>query len=289
MRLTLLGTGTPAPNPRRAPAAVAIEIGEEILLVDAGGGCTRAMGAAKLDPGRVARVLLTHHHLDHVGGLYEVVLLSAFLGRTAALPIEGPPGTEALVAGMLEGMYAADVGSRFAEARAMRRCGLDPGYDPEAITRVAARDLEPGPVAETETLRVVAGAVQHGAPDPLLDWRCYGYRIECGGRVVAISGDTVPCPGVVALARGADLLVQCCHFPESRRDDPAVRELARHTLPTAAQAGAIAAEAGVARLVLTHLSAGIQGPEAEAAVIDAVAQRYAGSIVLGADLMTFEV
>lgn len=120
------------------------------------------------------------------------------------------------------------------------------------------------------------------APD--FDWHCLGYRVEAQGQVVTISGDTVPCPGIIGLARGADLLVQCCMWPESARTDPALLILTETILPTTAQAGQIAAAAGVKRMVLTHLSASIskEGALAE------VRQYYPGEVLFGEDLLVIE-
>ncbi|MCA9291019.1 MAG: MBL fold metallo-hydrolase, partial [Phycisphaerales bacterium] len=109
------------------------------------------------------------------------------------------------------------------------------------------------------------------------------------GRVVVISGDTVPCPGLVDLARDADLLVQCCHFPESAVADPAVGAMTERTLPSAGQIGPLAAAAGVKHVVLTHLSMRVRGPGMLDALRADVARSYDGRITVGEDLAVFDV
>ncbi len=69
------------------------------------------------------------------------------------------------------------------------------------------------------------------------------------GRVVAVTGDTRPCAGTVEAARGADLLVHDCTF-----GDAEAARAAETMHSTAREAGRVAREAGVGRLVLTHLS-----------------------------------
>ncbi len=74
----------------------------------------------------------------------------------------------------------------------------------------------------------------------------YGLRVEADGRVIAYSGDTGPCQELVDLATGADLLLCESAFVEGG-DNPVDLHL------TGKQAGVAAAEAGVRRLVLTHI------------------------------------
>ena len=95
MKVTLLGTGRPPPNPaRRGPAAL-VHHDDEALLVDAGSGVAVQLLHAGVRPSRVARVLLTHLHSDHVIDLGHLVLTRCIVGENAPLEVLGPraPGT----------------------------------------------------------------------------------------------------------------------------------------------------------------------------------------------------
>ncbi|WP_169797091.1 MBL fold metallo-hydrolase, partial [Streptacidiphilus griseoplanus] len=66
------------------------------------------------------------------------------------------------------------------------------------------------------------------------------------GRALAYSGDTGPCAELTELARGADLFLCEASFTDGKEDIPDLHLNGR-------EAGRIAAEAGVGRLVLTHI------------------------------------
>ncbi len=289
MRVTLLGTGTPT-NPHRFQSAVLVEIGNSSLLFDAGRGAVHQLYQAGVEVNLVNPVFITHHHFDHINDLFDVIISSAMRGRNHDLKIYGPSGTKKIVSALLEQVYAQDIRFRIEEDKDIRRWGGSWAEQPEAITQVDVRDVGPGLIAESDQWKVSADYVMHGdfvhAPD--FEWRCLGYRIEAEGKVVTISGDTVPCAGIIGLARDADLLVQCCHFPQSLESNPVLKYLMTSILPSSGQAGMIAAEAGVKRMVLTHLSATIT-PTNFSEILDDIRQAYQGEVILGQDLMKVEV
>lgn len=74
----------------------------------------------------------------------------------------------------------------------------------------------------------------------------YGMRIECSGKVFAYTGDTNTTPELLPLLQGADLALMDAVFTDEKWSEPAYHLSGR----LAAQA---AAQAGCAKLVLTHL------------------------------------
>tara|TARA_B110000263_G_scaffold205681_1_gene186377 strand:- start:5110 stop:5430 length:321 start_codon:yes stop_codon:yes gene_type:complete len=93
--------------------------------------------------------------------------------------------------------------------------------------------------------------------------------------------------GIIGLAREADLLVQCCTVAESELANPFSLYLTESILPSTAQAGQIAAGAGVKRMVLTHLGASIE-QNSDAKILEEVRQHYKGEVLLGEDLLVIE-
>jgi ribonuclease Z len=96
------------------------------------------------------------------------------------------------------------------------------------------------------------------------------------GQRFAFVMDTRLCDAVFALAEGADLLVIESTFLTADAD---LAERYGHL--TAAQAGRVAAESGVRRLVLTHFSQRYDDP---AAFRDEAAEHFGGDIVVASDL-----
>jgi ribonuclease Z len=158
---------------------------------------------------------------------------------------------------------------------------------------VVVEDVGTGLVVDTGRWRVIADIVNHGdglgfPPDFLKRWICYGYRFEAEGKVIAISGDTIPCDGIDRLARGADVLVHCCYMASAEAENEHFRRLLQHTMSGGASVGKTAAKAGAKTLVLTH-----HRPRKDDRMLtmlaDEVARDFTGRIVIGEDLTEIEV
>jgi ribonuclease Z len=276
MKLTLLGTGGPIPDPARHGSAAVLEIGGTRLLFDAGRGVVLQLARANIPVEAVGPVFVTHHHYDHIGDLADVILTGWLQGRRSPLRVVGPPGTESIVTALVERVYDLDIEFR--------------SQGPHAIewAPVQSADVGGGVVHDGATWRVRAETVTHGHglgyPESFTRrWVCLGYRVEAEGKVVAFSGDSVSCEGLDRLARDADLLVQCCYMARAELTTPHFTSLAQETIACADTVGQIARQARVKKLVLTHFR---RMSDAMLRSIAAdVARDYNGAVVLGTDLM----
>lgn len=278
MRLCLLGTGSPAPLPHRQGSAALLSFDREHLLVDAGRGVTTQLVRAGVPPHALTAILLTHHHYDHIGNLGDL-LLTAWHGGAAHLPIFGPPGTQEIVRALFDQVYAREIRFSLALARAAGD-PLRPIHEVVRVTTVADRQ-----VVRQPAWQAAARAVSHGHALGLTqeEWPCLGYRIAAGGRHVAFSGDTVACPALLELAQDADVLVQCCHRAAALNTTPERRLIAEQVIAGSEQAGKIGSIARVKRLVLAHFS-DMSAAEL-AAVRDDVRRDFQGALDLGEDLL----
>ncbi|MFZ4434172.1 MAG: MBL fold metallo-hydrolase [Microthrixaceae bacterium] len=243
MRITLLGTGSPLPDPNRAGPATLVEAGGLQLLFDCGRGVLMRLAAAGLpSPALLAAQFLTHLHSDHVSDFNDVVT-TRWVTSAAPSPlvVVGPPGTERFADRTLE-MLTDDIGYRIAHHEDLQ---WQPGVE---VTEVLD-----GPVTldalSAAGVSVTAAPTDHRPVAPTV-----GYRVEHDGAVVAIAGDTVPCEGLDALVAGADVYVQTVIRDDIVRQVPMQRfqDICDYH-SSVADAARTAARGGVRTLVLTHM------------------------------------
>jgi len=219
-----LGTGDPL-NGERAQSSLAVPLaGGETALFDASSGTVllRQLEAAGIPLGSVRHLFVSHRHFDHFGGLAPLLTALAAL-PDASLTVHALPGTLPALRELLS----------------LTITGVE-GWLGE---RLRWREIVPEKALEFEGSEVTAFGVDHGI-------ECVGFRVSRGGSTLVYAADTRPCEAVVRHAEGADLLVHEAYS----LDDGAERAHAfGHS--TAAEAGRAAREAGVGRLVLTHLRA----------------------------------
>src|SRR5262249_10630792 len=96
IEVTLLGTGSPIPDARRAGPSALVRAGGQTFLVDCGRGVQQRMTAAGAGANALTALLLTHLHSDHIADLGDLLItrwVTTFDPNPVPLPIIGPPGT----------------------------------------------------------------------------------------------------------------------------------------------------------------------------------------------------
>ncbi|MBI2953320.1 MAG: MBL fold metallo-hydrolase [Chloroflexi bacterium] len=272
MRLTLLGTGNPRPNPHRAGPSQHIQIGGTSILVDCGSGVVRRMVEAGLRVQDIDYIFLTHLHSDHCIDLMHVLLSGWISFRTRPLQLIGPPGTREHLDSLMR-VFDWDIRVR----RLSERVGAE-------MLRVDCQEIEHGWTMGGKGWQVTAARVDHYPVE-----HAFAFRFDAPERSIAISGDTAPCQAMIDLARGVDILVHegthptrhegaYDHLPKGQVEAHFDRLQRYHT--RAREAGRIAREAGAKLLVLSHL-----GPSDESPLRTEAEEAFGGPVVLGADLM----
>ncbi len=298
MRITFLGTAGSVPTKQRNAPAIAIRRDSELILFDCGEGTQRQMATAGIGFPPRFKIFITHMHSDHLMGLPGLFQTLALLDRKTPLRVYGPEGIQAFIEAILDTV-------RFTltyriEAHKVEQ-GLTCQEDDYKVYSTLADHIVPDLAyafvenerpgrfypEKAEELGVPKGPLwsklQRGKPVTLQDGRVVTSEMVLGqprpGRKVVYSGDTKPCRAVLELARGADLLIH-----ESTYGDE-LAEKAQNGHSTPSQVAFLAREAGVRRLVLTHISARY----ADADVLAEQAKRFFPDVVVAEDLMELEI
>ena len=265
-RVVLLGTGNPNPEPDRMGPAVAILSGSRAYIVDCGPGVVRRAAQAGIAMEQITRAFITHLHSDHTVGLPDLIFTPAVTGRKTPLEIYGPPGIRAMTTLIMKA-YSQD--------QQIRLHGLEHGVAQAYV--VHAHDVAPGEIYRDDAVRVIAFAVNHGS------WKhAYGYRFEAPDKTIVLSGDTTYSPGLIAAAKGCDILVHEVYSEKGLASRPADWQRYHRAFHTSARdVGRVAAQVHPKTLVLYHqLGWGQSADE----ILEEIRQEYTGTTLFGKDL-----
>ena len=215
MRLTVIGCSGSGPGPDSPASCYLVEQDGFRLLVDLGNGAFGPLQGL-LDPRSVDAVFLSHLHADHCLDVAPYVVWHRYAAPSSGRPVPlfAPAGADRRLA------LAYDAGG-------------GPLTDVFDFGVVTPGSFPLGPFA-AETART-AHPVE-----------CHALRLTAGGRSLVYTADTGPSAEVASLARRADVLLAEASFADEP-DLPSALHL------TGRQAGELAAQAGVGRLLLTHV------------------------------------
>jgi ribonuclease BN (tRNA processing enzyme) len=274
-RLVLLGSkGGPALRPGGPwPSSSLLEFGGRNIVVDCGLGVTRGLADTGISLKALDLVFITHLHSDHVLELGPLIHTAWTAGLATPVTVFGPPGTGHYWQRFCQAMEF-DIEIRI----------VDEGR-PDVRDVVSIIEFGEGRVMEERGLKVSALRVDH---PPVTD--CFALRFEHAGQSVVFSADTAFFPPLADFAKGADILVHEAMLEEgierlvARTGNGArLREhlLSSHSL--AGEAGRIATDAEVRRLVLNHLIPADDPEIGEADWIAAVRKTWAGDLTIARD------
>ena len=274
IEVTLLGTGSPIPDPNRAGPATLIRAGGQTFLVDCGRGVLQRLAAAGSGANTLSALLLTHLHSDHIADLGDVLITRwvTTFAEQAPLPIIGPPGTAEVVEATLKA-FGHDIGYRIAHHE-----------DLTAPPPVEVHEYTEGVVWDHDDVRIEVGPTDHRPVTPTI-----AFRVEHNGASVVLAGDTVPCASLDALAAGACALVHTVIRKDLVNQLPAqrIRDICDYH-SSVEEAADTATRAGVGILILTHYVPGI-APGQEEEWKSLAAAHFDRQIELGDDLLRVPV
>jgi len=245
MELIVVGSGTGVPSLRRGSPALAVKAADRLVLFDLGAGTLRSLLRCGLDFSGIDLLALSHLHPDHVGDLVPFLFATRYsLGyiRQEPFVLLAARGFQEFH-GHLKGAFGqwVEPPSGLMDLRELNPEGPDQVCWEELVVRSSPTNHTYGSLA---------------------------YRLQAQGSSLVYSGDTDLSDSLVDLARGADLLVLECSNPF---------KVAGHLTP--AEAGRLAARAGVKQLLLTHF----YPPCDEVDVVALAGAEFSGEIIRAED------
>jgi ribonuclease BN (tRNA processing enzyme) len=252
VEVTVVGSGTVVPRPERRQSCVVARAGGETLVFDLGAGAVRGMVAAGLDPFATDRIFFTHFHPDHTldaANLLFAMNYGTEKPRTRPLYVAGPEPFEGFWSSIMDvwGEWMA-VGYPILTSELTLAC--------DAPMELAGCRLTWAPAVHR--------------PESI------AYRLDGENGSFVYTGDTEYSSSVVDLARGADTLLIECSTPD---DAPVPGHL------TPGGVARMAREAGVGRVVLTHLYPAVD----DGRLPGEVERRFGGEVLVAHDGLRFTV
>jgi ribonuclease Z len=265
VKLTFLGTSDQIPSRKRNHTAMLLTYNGENILIDCGEGTQRQFRKARINMGKITRILITHWHGDHIFGLPGLLSSLALSGYNKTLYLYGPKGTKAFMKKLLEvfkftksySIEIKEIGTgKFLDMKDfyLEAKGMTHGIPTNAYSFVKKGLIR----INKDRLR------KSGLPQgPLLQKLKQGKNVKYKGKTykakdltykqkpikVSIVMDTKFNQGIMPFVKNANLLVSEATFSHELK---ALAE--EHMHLTAKQVAEIAKKAKVGRLVLTHMS-----------------------------------
>ncbi|MGA4647936.1 ribonuclease BN [Citrobacter portucalensis] len=272
MELLFLGTSAGVPTRSRNVTAILLNLQHPtqagLWLFDCGEGTQHQMLTTPFNPGKLDRIFISHLHGDHLFGLPRLLCSRSMAGNVQPLTLYGPKGLREFTetALRLSGSWTdypldiveitageiVDDGLRKVTAYPLVHPLECYGFriqehdKPGALDASAlkAAGVKSGPwfqdLKAGKTIVLEDGRTIHGA-----DFLAPATR----GKSVAIFGDTGPCASAIELARGVDVMVH-----ETTLDASMEEKANSRGHSSTRQAAKLALEAGVGRLIMTHVS-----------------------------------
>ena len=174
MEITFLGTGAPLHVSRATTGMLVTADGCAPLLIDTCGGfeLARGLSSARFPLEQIRNVIVTHRHFDHSGGMMALFM--------ANMPLD---------------IHTLD--DTFAGICEMK-AGCIP--DTQLHSEVRHHPVQFGEKRDIGGFSAEFVQVEHRVPTAAI-------RITHRGRTIAFSADSVPCEGLIAVARDADLFI----------------------------------------------------------------------------------
>ena len=282
MKLTVLGSGSPEAYLRRASSGYLLDIGDDVVLFDCGGGVYDNLLRAGRKPSEITHIFFSHLHSDHMMD-YARLIHAAWDEGGRPVQVFGPDPIGFITQGYFgpQGVLSHDLRARTELLPSQEVWKARGGTLPRPWPAPDVTEITPGFTFQGNGWRLSSCEVPHAQPA----LTCMAFAVESEGRKFVYSGDAGICDALTALITNADLLLHWCY----RLDGETAHPLMLPVTPTPSQIAQVAKSAGVKRLLLTHFRVHMDAPESHATALKALAEHFGEDSRIVEDLDEYTV
>lgn len=254
-KITVLGSGSCVPSHKRYPSSYFFYSSKlkENWLIDIGEGALFRLSEAGESYRDIDRIFISHTHPDHIGALIPLILALKYtpgFKRDKPLFIYGPESVREYL----------DMHLDFAPY-------LKCDFPIQFISCSGDTEIEIGEyLIETMEMR-------HFEPT-------LGYKWSFNGNIIVYGADGEVSEGLINLAKNADFLILESSYPKEKGGSGHL---------TTFEAGKVAREAGVKKLLISHFYPEVAGMSKESIEDEIRSSDYQGEIIIAKDLMSLKI
>jgi ribonuclease BN (tRNA processing enzyme) len=282
MKLTILGSGSPEAYIRRASSGYLLEIGEDKILFDCGGGVFDNLVRSGRLPSDITHLFFTHLHTDHMMD-YARLVHAAWDEGAPPLKVWGPKPiarqTELLFG--KDGVLSPDLVARTELEPSKQVWVARGGALPRPWPAPEVTEVSPGFSFEGNGWSLQSCEVPHAQPA----FDCMAFSVTAGGKKFVYSGDAGICPALSELQSDADFLVHWCYRLSSDDVHPAISQFS----PTPEDIAKSAQASGVKRLLISHFRIHMDSEEGHASARQEMADHFDGPSGIAEDLEVYSI
>lgn len=286
MRITAIGSGNPPVRRGQTSTSWLVELGNgDYFIFDAGGGTVPALWSLRIPLASLDKLFVTHLHLDHVGGIFNL-WDSMGWARNTPLHVWGSSGStpELGVSAFAKHVQKAAAWHTQSKTGIIASGGMKlvaHEFDSSQFTKKKPRAL----VYKQNGVKIYAFPVDHiliGA---------VGYRLEWNGLSMAFTGDSIPTRHEAVQSRGVDvfiheLFIDAPTFAEKNNMPLKIAENVVHEHTPADMLGRVFSIAKPKLGVGTHFFTNDYTIDA---AFSGITSTYSGPVAIAQDLMVINV
>ncbi len=278
MKITCLGTGCPEPNQLRASSGYLVEVGQDTILLDCGGGVFDRLIQTGRKPSDITHLFFTHLHSDHMMD-YARLVHAAWDEGGKPLKVFGPAPIASITEKLFgrDGVFATDLIARTENAGSQEVWIERGGSLPRPWPAPEINEVEPGFSYEANGWTLTSCTAPHAQPQ----LECMAFRVDASDLSFVYSGDSALCNQVENLAQDADLLIHWCYRLSSDVSSKFIRKMS----PDPIEIGKLAARCNVGRVLVTHLRSSMDTNDIHRQIRSELRNHFSGPADIAEDLI----